>query len=39
MKVLGFLFLGLCLIGLGIVSVKLGWFDYLIGLTRGWLHI
>lgn len=29
MKVLGFIFLGLCLITLGIVSVKLGWVDYI----------
>lgn len=29
MKVLGFIFVGLCLVALGIISVKLGWFDFI----------
>ena len=35
MKFLGVLFIGLCLVALGIVSVKLGWFDALINLIEG----
>jgi len=35
MKVLGFVFLGLCLVSFGILAVKLGWFDYVLGLIPG----
>ena len=35
MKFLGFIFLALCLVALGIVSVKLGWFDYVANLFQG----
>ncbi len=34
MKVLGYIFLGLCLVTLGIVVTKLGWYDYVVN----WLN-
>lgn len=36
MKVLGFVFVGLCLVALGIVAVKAGWFDYLTNWIQSW---
>lgn len=35
MKVLGFIFLGLYLVALGIVAVKFGWFDYIANWFQG----
>lgn len=35
MKILGYVFVGLCLIAFGIVSVKLGWFDYVVSFFQG----
>ena len=35
MKVLGFVFLGICLIGLGIIAVKFGWYDFIVKWING----
>ena len=35
MRVLGFIFLAICLIGLGIAAVKLGWVDAVINWFMG----
>lgn len=35
MRVLGFIFIAFCLIGLGIASVQLGWFDAAINWFQG----
>ena len=35
MKVLGFVFLAICLVALGIVAVKVGWIDQALDWFRG----
>ena len=35
MRALGFVFVGLCLVGLGIAMVKFGWFDYIVYWLEG----
>lgn len=35
MKAVGYIFTGLCLFILGIVSVKLGWFDFVLNWIKG----
>lgn len=36
MKILGFAFLGLCFVALGITAAKLGWFDAVVNWVKGW---
>jgi len=36
MKLLGFIFVALVLVGLGITAAKLGWFDYMVNWVSSW---